>query len=89
MEILIAFFLFIGGFTLGSTTSHSEADARPDTVVAQAEEDRSGIPADASNRPCRYAEGPLVQRDLSVPGPVPGRSHKDVAESQDHACTEK
>jgi len=89
MEILIAFFLFLGGFTLGAATSQSEADARPDTVVAQAEPDRSDIPADASNRPCRYAEGPLVQRDLTVPGPVPGRSRKDVAESQDNACIEK
>ncbi len=86
MEIIIAFFLLIGAFTLGATTSHSEADGRPDSVVVQAEQDRPHIRAGEEHRPCRYAAGPLVQRDLTVPGPLLGVSYDGIAAAQDTAC---
>ncbi len=86
MEIIIAFILLIGAFTLGATTSHSEADARPDTVVAQAEQDPSHIPVGEDHRPCRYATGPLMQRDLTVPHTLLEVSYDGIAEAQDNAC---
>ncbi len=86
MEIFIAFCLLIGAFTLGATTSHSEVDEHPDTVVAQAEQDPSHIPVGEDHRPCRYAAGPLLQRDLTLPRPLLEVSYDGIAEGQDTAC---
>ncbi len=86
MEIIIAFFLLIGAFTLGATTSHSEADARPDSVVVQAEQGRPHIRAGEDHGPCRYATGPLMQRDLTVPHTLLEVSYDGIAEAQDNAC---
>ncbi len=88
MEVFIGFLLLIGAFTLGATTSHSEADERRDTIVAQAEQGRPAISDSAVHRPCRYIDGPLVQRDLTVPRLLLEISYDGIAEAQDNACRE-
>ncbi len=89
MEVFIAFLLLVGAFTLGATTSHSDADKTRETVVAQAEQSRPVIHAGADHRPCRHTDGPLVQRDLTVPRPLLEVSYDGITEAQDNACSER
>ena len=81
MEIVLAFLLLIGVLTLDSnTTSHAKpvenepSDNRsPKTLHEQATE--------YSQRPCRFAKGRLLQRDLTVP--------RDTTVTISHGITEK
>ena len=67
MDIVIALLLLIGGFALGSTASTYQEGGGYEHVEARTEQ-TSTAPAAASLRaPCRYVDGPLVQRDLTVP----------------------
>ncbi len=85
MEVFIGFLLLIGAFTLGATASNSGDAGDGDTVVIQAAQDGSHSRASEGYRPCRFAEGALVQRDLTAPRLLLEVSYDVIPEVQDTA----
>ncbi len=83
MEVFIGFLLLIGAFTLGATASNSGDAGHADTVVVQAAQEGSQIRASEGRRPCRFAAGALVQRDLTVPRLLLEVSSDGIPEAQD------
>ena len=78
MEIVIAFLLLIGVITLGSNVSTSSEMEAHEPVAAQPEQTATEPGTGNRQRPCRFADGPLIQRDLTVPPasavPSPGKT---------------
>ena len=76
MEIVLAFVLFFGGFTLGSITA-DKGDDEATAAVAQPHEDGvSGSPPVAPGRhqndPTRcQSDRAVIYRDLTLPSPHP------------------
>jgi hypothetical protein len=58
MEILLAFLLFLGGFTLGSVSDNNAAEAKASSTTTHAT-------SEVETRGCHFVRGP-VYRDLSV-----------------------
>ncbi len=85
MEVFIGFLLLIGAFALGATTPDSGDAGHADTVVIEAAQDGSHSRASEGCRPCRFAEGPLVQRDLTAPRLLLEVSYDGIPEAQDTA----
>ena len=79
MEVLLALGLLLGAFLLGSANSDARPDSTEPPPAVEANETRPELPGNEVQRPrCRYAEGPLPRRDLSLKGePVhPARAHE-------------
>ena len=88
MEIVIGFLFVIGALALGSNASISDAGAdRP--IDARTEQTAFEQVAGAPQGPCRYGDGPLIQRDLTVPrSPAVPLASKPV-EERGHACSDE
>lgn len=63
MEIVLVLLLVIGAVSLGSDQPPATEPAAEAAMVAPVDQ---MIPT-TEQQPCRYGEGPLPQRDLSLP----------------------
>ena len=66
MEIVIAFLFVIGALALGSNASTYDAAEGNEPVDTRTEQAAFEHIAGTPQGPCRYADGPLIQRDLTV-----------------------
>lgn len=82
MEIVIVFLLLIGAVSFDANRSTSEETALKAAVEARVEQKTNRTKAESRPRPCRYGDGSLVQRDLTVPRasavPVTSRAAEEV-----------
>lgn len=88
MEIVIGFLILIGALAIGSNASTSE-ESQAEKHVAASEQNVIGYGADTTQAPCRFKNGRLVQRDLTVhrahAAPVSG----GPTEKPGHACSDE
>ena len=72
MEIVMALLFAIGVLAIESNTSTSCEEGNIEHSATQTEQAAKEQFVVAPQRPCRYTNGPLVQRDLTVPHPDKG-----------------
>ena len=89
MEIVIVVLLLIGALTLGSNAPTSGKVAGNGHLEAQAEQTLTEQVDDVSQRLCRYADGPLTQRDLTVPRASAVPHLSNTIEQPGHACSDE
>lgn len=87
MEIVIGFLFLIGAVILGTNAPASE-EARANERLAARTEQASTAHV-LGSRPCRYAGGPPVQRDLTVPRAPAARLGRHPIEAPGHACSDE
>jgi hypothetical protein len=63
---LIALVLLLGAYGLGTVTKVPDPVEKGSPAAVEQAPVSPAMPADPP-QPCRYADGPLAQRDLSVP----------------------
>ncbi len=76
MEIILAFLLFLGGYSLGSVSDKNAHEEKASSMTTHAT-------SQVATRGCHFVRGP-VYRDLSVPG----RGRDELLGSQDRDCGE-
>lgn len=89
MEIVLAFLFLVGAFALGSNASIPDGTVSTEHVEARTEQASREHIARTSQRPCRYADGPPVQRDLTVPRAAAGRLIGKPIEEPVRACSDE
>lgn len=83
MAIVLVFLLVLGAVSLDSDRSTSEAVAFEAPVETETVREKQRTGTDREPGPCRYGDGPLLQRDLSLPrnrvAPLNRRAGEDEA----------
>lgn len=86
MEIVIGFLILIGALAIGSNASTSE-ESQAEKHVAQSEQTAIEHGVDTTQAPCRFQNGRLVKRDLTVPRAPAAPFSGGPTEKQGHACS--
>ena len=89
MEIVLAFLFLVGAFALGSNASIPDGTEGTEHSEVRTEQASHQHIARTSQGPCRYVDGPPVQRDLTVPRATAGRLTSDTFEEPERACSDK
>ena len=89
MEIVIAFLFVIGAMVLCSDASTSDAAGANEPLEARTEQTAYEHIAGTPQAPCRYGEGPLIQRELTVPRSLAVPLASKPVEERGHACSEE
>ena len=88
MEIVIGFLILIGALAIGSNASTSE-ESQADKHMAESEQTVIEYGADTTQAPCRFQNGRLVQRDLTVPRAPATPFSGEPTEKSGHACSDE
>jgi hypothetical protein len=72
MEIIMALLFTFGVLAIESHNSTSCEEGKIKQSFAKSEQAANEPFVEVPKRPCRYTNGPLVQRDLTVPYPDKG-----------------
>jgi hypothetical protein len=89
MEIVLAFSFLIGAFALGSNASIPDGTEGTEHAEVRSERASREHVADIPQGLCRYADGPPLQRDLTVPRAAAARLTSNSIEEPGRACLDK
>jgi len=89
MEIVLVFLFLVGAFALGSNASIPDGTERTEHAEARAEQASREHMARTSRGPCRYVDGPPIQRDLTVPREAERRLTVSTIEEPGRACSDE
>jgi hypothetical protein len=67
MEVVIAVLILIGAMVAGSTSPTSDEGNAERDPVTESEQTSQTHRFEATLRPCRFPDGQLIQRDLTLP----------------------
>ena len=88
MEIVIGFLILIGALAIGSNALTSE-EIQAEKHAAQSEQTAIEYGVDTTQAPCRFQNGRLVQRDLTVPRAPAAPFSSESTEKPGHACSDE
>ena len=88
MEIMIGFLILIGALAIGSNALTSE-ESQAEKYVAESEQTVIEYGADTTQAPCRFQNGRLVQRDLTVPRAPAAPFSGGPTEKPGYACSDE
>ena len=86
MEIVIGFLILIGALAIGSNASTSE-ESQAEKHAAQSEQTAIEYGVDTTQAPCRFQNGRLVQRNLTVERTPAAPFSSDIAKKAELRCT--
>ena len=89
MEIVLAFLFLVGALALGSNASITDRAEGTEHAEVRSEQASREHVAGIPQGPCRYADGPPLQRDLTVPRTAAGRLTSNSIEELGRACSDK
>ena len=88
MEVVIAVLILIGAMVAGSTSPISDEGSAERDPVTESEQTSPTHRVEATLRPCRFPDGQLIQRDLTLPTAstttTPATKHKEAG----HGCAD-
>ena len=88
MEIVIAVLILIGAMVAGSTSPTSDEGSAERDPVTESEQTSPTHRVEATLRPCRFPDGRLIQRDLTLPtASIPKTSATKHVEAG-HGCAD-
>ena len=89
MEVVIAVLILIGAMVAGSTSPTSDEGSAERDPVTGSEQTSPTHRVEATLRPCRFPDGRLIQRDLTVPrASISGMSTVNPEEAG-HGCGDR
>ena len=88
MEIVIGILILIGALAIGSNASTLE-DSQAEKHVAESEQTVIESGVDTAQAPCRFQNGQLVQRDLTVPRAPAAPFSGGPTEKPGYACSDE
>jgi hypothetical protein len=89
VEVLVTLLLVVGAYALGMVSSPSRAVEAAHPLVVEVAPPPKEAPQQAVSDECRYAEGPLPQRDLTVPYPMALPDPEQPAEHPLSGCRDE
>ena len=89
MEIVIAVLILIGAMVAASTSPSSDEGNAERDPVTESEQTSPTHRVEATLRPCRFPDGRLIQRDLTVPRASVSVISKVNLEEAAHGCADR
>ena len=88
MEIVIAVLILIGAMVAGSTSPTSDEGSAERDPVTESEQTSPTPRVEATLGPCRFPNGRLIQRDLTLPTASTTTTSVMNHEEAGHGCTD-
>jgi hypothetical protein len=89
MEVVIAVLILIGAMVAGSTSPTSDEGSAERDPVTESEQTSLTQRVEATLGPCRFPDGRLIQRDLTVPRASVSVVSKVNSEETGHGCADR
>lgn len=88
MEVVIAVLILIGAMVAGSTSPISDEGSAERDPVTGSEQTSPTHRVEATLRPCRFPDGRLIQRDLTLPTAPTTTTPATKDEEAGHGCAD-
>ena len=88
MEIVIAVLILIGAMVAGSTSPTSDEGSAEREPVTESEQTSPTQRVEATLGPCRFPDGRLIQRDLTLPTASTPTTSATKYEEAGHGCAD-
>ena len=88
MEIVIAVLILIGAMVAGSTSLTSDEGSADLDPVTESEQTSPTQRVEATLGPCRFPDGRLIQRDLTLPTASTPTTSATKYEESGHGCAD-
>jgi hypothetical protein len=88
MEVVIAVLILIGAMVAGSAPPTSDEDRTESALVTESEQTTPTHRVEATLGPCRFPDGRLIQRDLTLPTVSTTTTSATKHEEAGHGCAD-
>ena len=88
MEVVIAVLILIGAMVAGSTSPISDEGSAEREPVTESEQTTPEHRVEAALGPCRFPNGRLIQRDLTLPTASTTTTSATRHEEAGHGCAD-
>ena len=88
MEVVIAVLILIGAMVAGSTSPTSDEGSAERDPVTESEQTSLTYRVEATLGPCRFSNGSLIQRDLTLPTASTTTTSATRHEEAGHGCAD-
>ena len=88
MEVVVAVLILIGAMVAGSTSPASDAGSAEREPVTESEQTSPTHRVEATLGPCRFPDGWLIQRDLTLPTASTTTTSATNHEEAGHGCAD-
>ena len=88
MEVVIAVLILIGAMVAGSTSPTSDEGSAEREPVTESEQTSLTQRVEATLGPCRFPDGRLIQRDLTLPTASIPTTSATKYEEAGHGCAD-